>query len=619
MSSTLRALPARPSLEFEHKEAKALYRRLKAGDPEALARARERHPEIETRSPATLKLADAQLVIAREYGFASWPKLVRYFRDMERALRTPRQAEVRVLYDGMVRSLLAEHRAREAWAARALAAYVPRFYGAPVAELRTVSITESDARQAIARMYGFATWDTLVAANDEPGYGRKPKWEMGPAAEARDALNSADLEALKRVVAAHPSLLEPRDAMGSRRRTLLLSALHAERRNGVEAMRPIMEWLGTQGFDLQRELNMQLCFVAGKDAEHLRYLLRRGADPNWVAPNGIPVLEHALIGYRNAETVDILAAHARPRRALWIAAGLGDVEGVSRFLDKSGRPTRAARRLRPDFGAVGLGAQHPDPDDEEILMEAFLIAMVNRRIQVLDYMISRGFPVNSRVYDMTPLHFAVGNAMKDVVECLLHGGADPDIRGMRPAQTPREMARERFENAGENANLRRIVELCGMDPDAILAARNARPLQAPGIHPLIGEAMTFAQADAVREGHAVVGVESFVVGLLRVSEDARSLMTVVSRLDAQRFGRDFDPRIRSTSVAGPHTQLPVGAELQAAIDAAVARGTERRRDLVHMFHVLRELLRDERGTLARLVARYGGSREPLVAYTDAAC
>jgi hypothetical protein len=31
-----------------------------------------------------IQLADAQLVIAREYGFTSWPKLVRYFGDVDR-------------------------------------------------------------------------------------------------------------------------------------------------------------------------------------------------------------------------------------------------------------------------------------------------------------------------------------------------------------------------------------------------------------------------------------------------------------------------------------------------------------------------------------------------------
>lgn len=82
VSPALRPLPPRPSLEYERKEAKALLRRLRAGDPEAQARAR--HPGFSASDPPSPRLADAQLVIAREYGFASWPRLVRWFGDVER-------------------------------------------------------------------------------------------------------------------------------------------------------------------------------------------------------------------------------------------------------------------------------------------------------------------------------------------------------------------------------------------------------------------------------------------------------------------------------------------------------------------------------------------------------
>ena len=108
------------------------------------------------------------------------------------------------------------------------------------------------------------------------------------------------------------------------------------------------------------------------NSELVRELIESGADPNWVAPNGVPVLEHALIRYWNGEMVDVLAQHARARKALWIAAGLGDVEGVDRFLDHRGRPTPAARSLRPPFDLVGppLILAHPEPDDEESDEEA---------------------------------------------------------------------------------------------------------------------------------------------------------------------------------------------------------------------------------------------------------
>jgi hypothetical protein len=84
ITSALRPLPARPSLEFEHKEPKALLRQLRAGDPNALARARARHPAMNASAAARIRLTDAQLIIAREYGCTSWPRLVRYFGDLAR-------------------------------------------------------------------------------------------------------------------------------------------------------------------------------------------------------------------------------------------------------------------------------------------------------------------------------------------------------------------------------------------------------------------------------------------------------------------------------------------------------------------------------------------------------
>ena len=81
----VRALPSAPSLEYERKEAKALLRRVCAGDADASHRVKATHPvALRDRPPNELRLADTQHVIAREYGFASWPRLVEYFEEMER-------------------------------------------------------------------------------------------------------------------------------------------------------------------------------------------------------------------------------------------------------------------------------------------------------------------------------------------------------------------------------------------------------------------------------------------------------------------------------------------------------------------------------------------------------
>ena len=472
--STFRSLPPRPSLEFERKAAKALLRQLRAGDSSAQDRARARHPAITT-AP---QLADAQLVIAREYGFTSWPRLVRYFEDTERQRESPYliQSERREDYEPRVGWLIAGHQAQRVEYGRALAAFVPRFYGMRLKEIFDSSVTEDDARLAVARGAGFSTWEDLV---DRTTVGVAPiiqEPEDSPFRAAGQAMEALDLELLQRLVVEHPVLLHPPAHEAARGKNLLNMALGREQRLGREAMQPIMEWLAAQGLDLQRELNVQLCGRIKIPTQKVRELLDRGADPNWVAPNGIPVLEHALIRYWNAEAVDLLAARARPRRALWIAAGLGDVDGVRRFLDHQGRPTAEAHRLRPPFDLVGpMMMSHPDPDDDEILMEAFAVAMFNGRTTVLEYLAARGAPVNSLVFQNPMISVAVGNGWASIVECLVGCGADLDLRGWKPSQSAREIAREMFEQSPEDKDRRRIVELCGMDPEAVLAGRQGAP------------------------------------------------------------------------------------------------------------------------------------------------
>jgi ankyrin repeat protein len=83
-----RQLPPNPSLEQLKKQAKSLLKRQQAADSEALTRIRENHPRWRNLSEeqvaaSPFALADAQLVIASEYGFASWSKLQSHVKTLE--------------------------------------------------------------------------------------------------------------------------------------------------------------------------------------------------------------------------------------------------------------------------------------------------------------------------------------------------------------------------------------------------------------------------------------------------------------------------------------------------------------------------------------------------------
>jgi ankyrin repeat protein len=72
-----RALPARPDLGAQKKLAKDLLRAYRASDAEAIARFRAELPD-----KRDIALADAQFVLAREYGFSNWSELTHHIESV---------------------------------------------------------------------------------------------------------------------------------------------------------------------------------------------------------------------------------------------------------------------------------------------------------------------------------------------------------------------------------------------------------------------------------------------------------------------------------------------------------------------------------------------------------
>ena len=108
MSSAFRrTLPARPDLEQQKKLAKELLRDFRAGTPDAIARVRAELPD-----KPRVSLTDAQFVLAREYGFASWRELRDHIEKAIADTRPPIERFKRAVQRGeagTVRALLAQH------------------------------------------------------------------------------------------------------------------------------------------------------------------------------------------------------------------------------------------------------------------------------------------------------------------------------------------------------------------------------------------------------------------------------------------------------------------------------------------------------------------------------
>lgn len=110
-----KSLPARPSLDSLRKQAKKLARDVAAGDAGAIARARTHLPKVDL--PLTQR--SAQLVIAREYGYAGWQDLTaEVSKRLGHGLEWAARRASRVIHDNDVErltQLLAEYPALLSW------------------------------------------------------------------------------------------------------------------------------------------------------------------------------------------------------------------------------------------------------------------------------------------------------------------------------------------------------------------------------------------------------------------------------------------------------------------------------------------------------------------------
>jgi len=172
-----RSLPSRPSLEQQKKLAKELLTQFESADPEAIARVRD---QLADKSRITL--ADAQFVLAREHGFATWAGLKRHIEAS--ALPVPRTVREE-LHDAFerrdwptVRALVEEH--------PALRAHIDE----PVFPFDTPALVHYAAQQDLEAV------DVLLELGADPN--RRTGWWAGgfhPLHWARDAVAERLMEA----------------------------------------------------------------------------------------------------------------------------------------------------------------------------------------------------------------------------------------------------------------------------------------------------------------------------------------------------------------------------------------------------------------------------------------
>jgi hypothetical protein len=230
--------------------------------------------------------------------------------------------------------------------------------------------------------------------------------------------------------------------------------------------------------------------------------------------------------------------------------------------------------------------------------------VLNGRAAVIEYMASRGAPVDSLLFGAPLVTLAVGNLMTAAAEALVRAGADLDLRGPSMNDSARDSARSRFEQSPEDARARRMLVLCGLDPEAVLAERNARPAPTPEPIPGLKKAIALAGDDAAREGQGEVRPENLFIGMMRAWESPVYLLHEM-KVDVRRFRAALADRLAPSDDGAGIPELPLDAEAQVAMEEAIALATERRRGELTDFHLLDALTRVADGPVGRLLASLG--------------
>ncbi|HEV7674977.1 MAG TPA: ankyrin repeat domain-containing protein [Candidatus Angelobacter sp.] len=318
-------LPVRPSLEQYKKQAKELLKSCHADDAEALRHVRENHPRFRNVADAELRnarltLADAQLVIAREHGFESWPKFanrIEVINSEAAALANPLSAFIEAaIWHGTLEAadtILTAHPEIASTSIHAAAilgddAAVKRFISAdPRNATRKEKPYDGDAlvylclskylrldktrSDAFVRAAG-----ALLDAGADPNTGFWAKDEYG---DFETALYGAA------GVAQHAELtrlLLERGADPNEEET----PYHSPEGYDNGAVRALVE---SGKLNAESLTTMLLRKADMHDYDGMKYLLEHGADPNWMTRWGFTALHQALRRDNALANIELMLDH----------------------------------------------------------------------------------------------------------------------------------------------------------------------------------------------------------------------------------------------------------------------------------------------------------------------
>jgi ankyrin repeat protein len=419
------------NLEQQKKQARELLRAIRAGSADALARVRSRHLRWTGVDDQTVRqemaLHDAQFVIAREQGFASWTRLKAYAEPSEGARHTRLfVADMKWIAD-RVHGLMRTRQSAGPAALEQIREWHPRFDSWSDEEIRQAPFTEADARLVYAREHGFDTWDELAervsVVQSAPGAGAAE-----PFLAAFGALQSGDVPALNELLRRNPRLARERGTNGN---TLLNLAVSLAGKASVEVGLSMVEALlaaradVNEGNDrgstpLHQAAYSNQCAIVEK-------LLQSGADLDAEAhgSGGTPLIFALFWGHR--EAADLLGRRSTAPGNLRAAAGLGDRDLMERCFREETTLTSEACAARGFYRPhSGFPDWQPSTDRQEVLDEALVWASKNGRTEVLPRLLRAGARLDADPYRGTALIWAAVCNRMETAAWLIERGAAVD-------------------------------------------------------------------------------------------------------------------------------------------------------------------------------------------------
>jgi ankyrin repeat protein len=467
-------LPARPSLDHLRHEARDLLRAAQAGDPAAADRIRA--------VSATPTLANAQLALAREYGFASWARLKAVVQarttDLARQAEKFCEASIRD-WTGLAARMLAAHPELAVYnfatavilgdAARvqaeitrdpALATRVDArtgwtpLHAACASRWHQLDPARAGGLVAVTRLL-------LDAGADPGGHAPGRRGRGGAWTPLRCAVAGAANPPIVALLLERGAVPDDHDLYlagfgGDDHQSLRLLLRHATdvpgmaemalaapiSQNDTEGVRLLLE----AGADPRRYADdngapasaAYEAVRAGCSAELLKLLLSHGADPDRPGSDGRSPFTLASVEGR-ADLAAVLLEHG----------AADDTTDTDRFLAACQHADRAAvqEQLAQDPGLLGRISEGQQA-------AALIRAAETGHTPALGLMLDLGFPVGARGEDgSTALHAAAYAGSADAVRLLLDRGANLEARdatwdsipldwacvgsGERPATNPR--------------------------------------------------------------------------------------------------------------------------------------------------------------------------------------